>query len=265
VNLELTERVAVITGGTSGIGLCTLKRLLDEGASVAFCARDAQRVAAVEAEFASEHGARVFGQVADVLDVDAMAALAAAVEARFGRVDVLVHNAGKSRMSGFDATTDGDWSEELELKFFGLLRPTRAFLPLLRASDAASMVYISSLLAKQPEGKLIATSAARAGALNLVKSMSHDLAPAIRINSILLGVIDTGQWERRYAERLASGGGPIDRDAYNAELAKERGIPMGRIGKPEEVAAAIAFLASPLCGFMTGAVIEISGGFSRYV
>ena len=264
MNLELAERVAVVTGGTSGIGLCTVKRLLAEGASVAFCARNAEQVAAVEAELAAHAGARVFGQVADVLDAAAVDAFAAAVEARFHRVDVLVHNAGKSRMSGFHSTSDADWSEELELKFFGLLRPTRAFLPLLRASDAASMVYVSSLLAKQPEGKLIATSAARAGALNLVKSMSLDLAPAVRVNSILLGVIDTGQWERRYAERIA-GGDSIDRDVWIAEIAEERGIPLGRVGKPDEVAAAIAFLASPLCGFMTGAVIEISGGFSRYV
>lgn len=264
MNLELDEGVAVVTGGTSGIGLCTVRRLLDEGASVAFCARNAQRVAEVEAELALTAGARVFGMAADVLDDGAMQQLAAAVEARFGGADVLVHNAGKSRMAGFAATSDADWSEELELKFFGLLRPTRAFLPLLRASDAASMVYVSSLLAKQPEGKLVATSAARAGALNLVKTMSHDLAPAIRVNSILLGVIDTGQWERRYRERRAAGD-PIEHPAYIAELAAERGIPMGRIGKPEEVAAAIAFLASPLCGFMTGAVIEISGGFSRYV
>jgi NAD(P)-dependent dehydrogenase (short-subunit alcohol dehydrogenase family) len=144
------------------------------------------------------------------------------------------------------------------------LRPTRAFLPLLRASDAASMVYVSSLLAKQPEPKLVATSAARAGALNLAKSMSHDFAPAIRVNAILLGVIDTGQWGARYEARRAAGD-PIARADYLAELAHERGIPMGRIGRPDEVAAAIAFLASPLCGFMTGAVIEISGGFSRYV
>jgi len=145
-----------------------------------------------------------------------------------------------------------------------LLRPTRAFLPLLRKSDAASMVYVSSLLSKQPERSLIATSAARGGALNLAKSMSFEFAPAIRVNSILLGVIDTGQWEKRFAARRAAGE-TIERDAYIAELAKERGIPLGRIGRPEEVAAAIAFLASPLCGFMTGSVIEISGGFSHYV
>jgi NAD(P)-dependent dehydrogenase (short-subunit alcohol dehydrogenase family) len=264
VNLELEGRVAVVTGGTSGIGLCAVRRLLDEGAAVAFCARDRERVAAVTADFARTAGDRILGGVADVLDAAQLEAFRATVEQRFGAVDVLVHNAGKSRMAGLDKLTDTDWSEELELKFFGLLRPTRAFLPLLQASDAASMVYVSSLLAKQPEARLASTSAARAGALNLAKTMSFEFAPAVRVNTILLGVIDTGQWDRRLAERRAKGES-IERETYIAELAQERGIPLGRIGRPEEVAAAIAFLASPLCGFMTGAVMEISGGFSHYV
>ena len=264
MNLELAGRVAVVTGGTSGIGLCAVRRFLDEGASVAFCARDRARVDAVTAELAQTAGDRVLGVVADVLDVAALDAFRAHVEERFGRADVLVHNAGKSRMLPLAELDDADWTEELELKFFGLLRPTRAFVPLLRKSDVASMVYVSSLLAKQPETRLVSTSAARAGALNLAKSFSFEFAPAIRVNSILLGVIDTGQWEARLAARRA-GGETIERAAYISELARERGIPLGRIGHPEEVAAAIAFLASPLCGFMTGAVIEISGGFSRYV
>jgi NAD(P)-dependent dehydrogenase (short-subunit alcohol dehydrogenase family) len=264
VNLELAGRVVVVTGGTSGIGLCAVRRFLDEGASVAFCARDRARIDAVAAECAATAGDRVLGSVADVLDVAAMDAFRAQVEQRFGGADVLVHNAGKSRMAPLDALADADWTEELELKFFGLLRPTRAFVPLLRKSNAASMVYVSSLLAKQPEPRLVSTSAARAGALNLAKSMSFEYAPGIRVNTILLGVIDTGQWEKRLAERRAAGE-TIEREAYISELARERGIPLGRIGRPDEVAAAIAFLASPLCGFMTGAVVEISGGFSRYV
>jgi NAD(P)-dependent dehydrogenase (short-subunit alcohol dehydrogenase family) len=264
MNLELAGRVAVVTGGTSGIGLATVRRLLDEGASVAFCARDGARVDRVTAELANGAGERVVGAVADVLDAVALDAFRDAVAERFGRADILVHNAGKSRMASLDALDDAAWTEELELKFFGLLRPTRAFLPLLRQSDAASMVYVSSLLAKQPESKLVSTSAARAGALNLAKTFSLDFAPAIRVNSILLGVIDTGQWEKRYDDRVAAGE-TLSRETYIAGLARERGIPMGRIGRPDEVAATIAFLASPLCGFMTGAVVEISGGFSRYV
>jgi NAD(P)-dependent dehydrogenase (short-subunit alcohol dehydrogenase family) len=260
----LGGRVAVVTGGTAGIGRATVDRLLDEGASVAFCARDAERVAAVAQELAGTYGEHVLGVVADVLDADAMTAFAVRTAAQFGRVDVLVHNAGKSRMAALDALDDDEWSDELALKFFGLLRPTRAFLPLLRASDAASMVYVSSLLAKQPEPRLIATSAARAGALNLAKSFSLEFAPQIRVNAIVLGVIDTGQWERRWHDRVATVG-PIERDAYLVELARERAIPLERIGRADEVAAAIAFLASPLSGFTTGATLEISGGYSRYV
>jgi NAD(P)-dependent dehydrogenase (short-subunit alcohol dehydrogenase family) len=264
VNLELAGRTAVVTGGTSGIGLSAVRRLLDEGAAVAFCARDAARVAAVTAELARTAGERVLGFAADVLDAAAMEAFRVAVEARFGRTDVLVHNAGRSRLGAFADVDDAAWTEELELKFFGLLRPTRAFLPLLRKSDAASMVYVSSLLAKQPETYIVSTGAARAGTLNLAKAMSLEFAPAIRVNSILLGVVDTGQWDKRLAARRASGDA-IERDAYVAELARERGIPIGRIGRPEEISAAIAFLASPVCGYLTGAVIEIDGGISRYV
>jgi NAD(P)-dependent dehydrogenase (short-subunit alcohol dehydrogenase family) len=231
---------------------------------VALCARDAARVDQVTAGLAQRHGERVLGAVADILDDAAIQSFAGRVQQRFGQVDVLVHNAGKSRMAPLGALTDDDWTEELELKFFGLLRPTRAFLPLLQGSDAASMVYVSSLLAKQPERRLISTSAARAGALNLAKSFAHEFAPRIRVNTILLGVIDTGQWERRWHERVAARGA-IERDDYLVELARERSIPLERIGTPDEVAAAIAFLASPLSGYTTGAVVEISGGVSRYV
>ena len=264
MDLLLADRVVIVTGGTSGIGRAAVDRFLAEGATVAFCARDGARVGAVRDELARRHGERILGVTADVLDVDAMEAFATQVRERFERADVLVHNAGKSRMVPLDALGDDDWSDELALKFFGLLRPTRAFLPLLRASDAASMVYVSSLLAKQPERRLISTSAARAGTLNLAKSFAHEFAPKVRVNTILLGVIDTGQWDQRRRERIAARGA-IDHDAYLVELARERAIPLERIGRPDEVAAAIAFLASPLSGYTTGAVVEISGGVSRYV
>jgi NAD(P)-dependent dehydrogenase (short-subunit alcohol dehydrogenase family) len=264
VNLELAGRVAVVTGGTSGIGLATVRRFLAEGASVAFCARDAARIAALAAELTALYGDRVFGLSANILDAEAMNGFRAAVERRFGRADVLVNNAGQARMGRLEDVDDAAWSAELELKFFGLLRPTRAFLPLLRGSDAANIIYISSLIAKQPEPRAVSTSAARAGALNLAKSMSFEFAPDVRFNTILLGVIDTGQWARRLAERNAAGD-PIGHAAFTAEIAHDRGVPLGRMGKPDEIAATVVFLASPLCGYMTGAVIEISGGQSRYV
>ena len=265
MDLGLAGRVAVVTGATSGIGLATARRLLDEGAEIAFCARDAARVDAIAAELTSTYGDRVLGVAANILDVAAMEAFRDRVAERFGRVDVFVHNAGQSLLKPFDATDDATWTAELELKFFGFIRPTRAFRALLAASDAPAMVYVSSLLARQPEARLAATSAARAGVLNLVKTLSFELIQQhIRLNTVLLGVIDSGQWDRRYRERVERGE-KITREQYREELAKERDIPLGRVGSPEEVSAAIAFLASPLSGFTTGAVLEISGGYSKFV
>lgn len=265
MDLGLAGRVAVVTGATSGIGLATARRFLDEGAAVAFCARDAGRVDDVATNLRADYGERVLGAPANIVDAEAIGAFRDRVAERFGRVDVLVHNAGASLMAPFDATDDAAWTAELELKFFGFIRPTRAFTPLLAASDMGNIVYVSSLLARQPETRLAATSAARGGALNLVKTLSFDLAgQGIRLNTLLLGVIDSGQWERRYGERVARGE-TLTRERYREELAAERAIPLRRVGTPEEVAAAIAFLASPLSAFTTGAVLEISGGFSKFI
>ncbi len=264
MDLELRDRVAVVTGGTSGVGRAAVDRFLAEGANVAFCARNGAQVDATVRALAEHHAERILGVVADVLDEGAMASFATAVRERFGRTDVLVLNAGTARMKPLDALTDADWTDELALKFFGTLKPIQAFWSLLAASDVANLVYISSLLAKQPELRLISTSAARAGVLNLMKSLSFAYAPKVRVNSILLGVIDTGQWERRWRERVDAGES-ITRAAYDLELAQSREIPLARIGRPEEIADAIAFLASPRSGFTTGAVLEISGGASRSV
>jgi NAD(P)-dependent dehydrogenase (short-subunit alcohol dehydrogenase family) len=121
---------------------------------------------------------------------------------------------------------------------------------------------VNSLLAYQPETYMIATSAARAGAQNLVKSLAREFAPRIRVNSIMLGLIDTGQWERRFVVRENKA---QTREEWFANVARERHIPMERLGEPDEVARAIAFLCSPVAGFITGAQLEISGGTSRHM
>jgi NAD(P)-dependent dehydrogenase (short-subunit alcohol dehydrogenase family) len=265
MDLLLDGRVAVVTGGSSGIGLASLERFLSEGCAVAFCARDAARVASVTRDLTERFGERVLGIAGDVTDEAAMLAFAEAVHARFGRADVLVHSAGQSRQQSFSDLSDADWEAELRLKFFGLIRPTRAFLPLLRVSDRAAIVCVAARSAKEPEPKSIATSAARAGTVNLAKSLARDLAPeGIRVNSLLLGVVASGQTERRWRARVAAGE-TLTLDEHHAELARDRGIPIGRIGTPTEIAAAVAFFASPLSGYTTGSSIEISGGIGRAI
>lgn len=261
MDLGLRDRVAVVTGGSSGIGLATVELLLDEGARVALCARDAARLEREEARLRAAHGDRVLAQRCDVLDEAQLVAFRDAVLQHFGGVDLLINNAGQARVSSFANTSDDDWEAELRLKFFSVVRPTRLFLPALQKSAIASIVCVNSLLAKQPEAHMVATSAARAGAHNLAKSLSVEFAPRIRVNSILLGLVDSGQWQRRYEQNAKPGQSKAE---YLGEIAAQRRIPLGRVGVPREPAAAIAFLASPLASYITGAALEVSGGVSRY-
>jgi NAD(P)-dependent dehydrogenase (short-subunit alcohol dehydrogenase family) len=260
MDLGLTDAVAVVTGGSSGIGLETARLLLSEGASVAICGRDAGRLAAAEQSLGPS--GRLLARRCDVLDETDVAAFAEAVKAWRGRVDILINNAGQGRVSTFADTPDQDWRDELDLKFFSQIRPIRAFAPLMAQSRNAAIVAVNSLLAYQPEKHMVATSAARAGVQNLLKSLAGELAPRIRVNAILLGLVDSGQWQRRYEARADKA---QTRDQWFAALAENKGIPLGRLGRPEEAARAIVFLGSPAASFVTGAQLEVSGGVSRFM
>ncbi|MFD6279444.1 SDR family oxidoreductase [Streptomyces sp. NPDC060209] len=261
MDLGLADRTIVVTGGSSGVGLATVRALLDEGARVATCGRDAGRLA----EAAAGTGAgsdRLLTGVCDVRDAGAVRGFVGRAAEHFGGIDGLVNNAGQSRMKGLDDSTAEDWRDELELKFAGVLNPLQAARPHLAASGAASVVNINAVLAKQPETRLITTSAARAGILNLSKSLSVELAgDGIRVNSVCLGLVDTGQWTRRYA---AAGSGR-SYEEWQAELAEDRGIALGRLGRAEEVAYAVVALLSPRASYITGTSIDVCGGVGRSI
>ncbi|GGT09882.1 short-chain dehydrogenase/reductase [Streptomyces tanashiensis] len=261
MDLGLAGRVIVVTGGSSGVGLATVRALLDEGARVATCGRDADRLDGATARLGAESG-RLLTAVCDVRDPDAVDRFVRRAAEEFGGVDGLVNNAGQSRMKGLDDATPEDWRDELELKFAGVLNPLHAARPYLAASDAASVVNINAVLAKQPETRLITTSAARAGILNLSKSLSVELAAeGVRVNSVCLGLIDTGQWTRRHA---AAGTG-VSYEDWQAELAADRGVALGRLGRAEEVAYAVVTLLSPRASYITGTGIDVCGGVGRSI
>jgi NAD(P)-dependent dehydrogenase (short-subunit alcohol dehydrogenase family) len=264
MDLGYRGRTVVVTGGTSGIGLAAAKLLLAEGARVAICGRNEERLAAATGQLAELCATDdVLAACCDVLDPAAVAAFADRVAGwSGGKLDVLVNNAGQGRVSTFAATSDDDWRQELELKFFSQVLPIRAFKPMLERSDAPAIVGVNSLLAYQPEPHMVCTSAARAGVQSLLKSLATEFAPRIRVNTIMLGLVDSGQWQRRFANREDTS---QNRAAWYGALARNKGIPLGRLGEPEEAARAILFLGSPAASYVTGASLEVSGGVSRHI
>lgn len=261
MDLHLTDKVVVVTGGSSGVGLATVRALHDEGALIATCSRDPDNLhAAVESVGVPPE--RILAQVADVRSSREVDSFIQATIRKFGRIDGLVNNAGRSLMKTIHETSADEWADELDLKFKGILNPSSAALDALATTGDGAIVNINAVLSVQPEPILVATSAARAGVLNLSKSMAVAYADrGIRVNSVCLGLIDTGQWRQRYD----ASGSTNSYLEWQGELAADRKIPLGRLGSADEVANLIVFLLSDRASYITGCAYDVAGGINRGV
>ena len=253
MDLGLSGRVAIITGGSEGIGLATARALIREGAKVALCARRGDVLDAAVADL----GASALGVAGDVRVEADLARLVDAAAERFGRVDAVVNNAGTSRAGPFEGVSDAAWEEDLELKLFGAIRLVRLALPHLRRAGGGSVVNLLNIGAKQPGASSFPTSVSRGAGLALTKALSKELAPEqIRVNAVCIGVVKSAQHDRK------AGG---DRSAYYAGLAKQRQVPLGRVGEAEEAADLVTFLLSERARYLTGTAINLDGGASAVV
>jgi len=253
MDLGLRGRTAFVAAASRGLGRGVALGLAAEGCDVGLCARDAGALEAVAVHI-REAGARAVPSVADVTDEKALSAALQATVATTGRLDALVINAGGPPPGRFEEIGDEQWLEAYRLTLMSAVHMVREALPALRRSDAASILFLASWSVKQPIDGLLLSNAIRGAVNGLAKTLSRELAPQVRVNSILTGRIRT---ERTVA--LAGRSHPAaDLEAILAEEATA--IPLERFGTVEELARVAVFLSSPAASYITGVALPVDGG-----
>lgn len=260
MDLGLTGRRAVVTGGSKGLGRAIAAELLAEGAAVVICSRDQAELDRTAAELA-EGGGTVTALACDVTDPGQVESFIADAASALGGIDILVNNAGAARPGRFEELTDADWQADIETKLFSQIRCTRAALPRLRRSEAPRVININAVYGRYPDPVFMATSANRASCLGLAKALSMELGhDGILVNSVNIGFVVTPQWENIRARRAPD----VPADEFFGQLAAAE-VPLGRFGRADEVAGIVAFLASDRASYITGASIDVAGGMGKYL
>jgi NAD(P)-dependent dehydrogenase (short-subunit alcohol dehydrogenase family) len=255
MELELAGKAFVITGGSDGLGLALATRLVSEGAAVAVCGRDEERLRLAE-ESLADAGGDVLAVRADVSQPDDLAALVQGAAGRWGRIDGVVHNAGRASAGAIESVDDATWEADVQLKLLASVRLTRLALPHLRATKGA-ILFTLAMAAKAPGAASEPSSVTRAAGMALMKALSKELAPeGIRVNAVLIGLIESGQWVR------AAGATGAEPAAFYERFARDAGIPLGRFGRSEEFADLGSYLLSARASYLTGAAINLDGGLS---
>jgi NAD(P)-dependent dehydrogenase (short-subunit alcohol dehydrogenase family) len=258
MDLGLVGKTFLITGGTDGLGLALAEQLVTEGAAVGVCGRDEGRLRAAERAIQAA-GGDVLAQRADVSRPGDLEAFAEAAVSRWGRIDGVVHNAGRSAGGSIETIDDSTWESDFQLKLMAAVRLTRLALPQLRTSRGA-ILFTLAISAKAPGSSSEPSSVTRAAGMALMKALSKELAPdGIRVNAVLIGLIESGQW-LRLVER--SGTGPQE---FYDRFAETAGIPLGRFGRAGEFADLGCFLLSSRASYLTGTAINLDGGLSPSV
>lgn len=258
MQVDLTGRVAIVTGASKGLGFAMARRMAECGADVALIARGPDALEEARAVISRDTQRRVEAFSCDVSKADAIAASYEDIMRAFGRVDILVNNAGTSRTGAFLSITDEVWQADLDLKLFAAIRLTRLAWPQMLERQWGRVINVLNIGAKAPKAGSAPTSISRAAGMALTKVLAGEGAPHnVLVNSMHVGLIDSDQWVRKHGLSDASA---QPYEAYLKDMAK--GIPLGRVGKAEEFANLACFLASDLASYITGTSINVDGNLS---
>jgi 3-oxoacyl-[acyl-carrier protein] reductase len=258
MDLALNHKIAIVTGSSKGLGLASARALVEEGCRVTICARGeavlVEAAAALKAVAGPDGPDRVLAVSADVATAEGVETVFARTVETFGGLDILVNNLGLAKGAGIVDTTDAEWQAAFDQTLFPAVRSSRLAVPLMRRRGGGSILMIASIWGRESGGRMT-YNAVKAAEISLAKAMAQQLAKDnIRVNSVAPGSIrfPGGSWDRRVQEAP---------DEMAAFVRSE--LPFGRFGRPEEVGAVVAFLASPRASWISGASVTVDGCQSR--
>jgi 3-oxoacyl-[acyl-carrier protein] reductase len=257
VDLGLSGKAALVGGASRGIGKAIALGLAQEGCRVAVCARGREQLEETAGEIGSSTGAEVVAIPCDMSKPDDIRSFVAAAASAFGGLDIVVNNAGGPPPGPFEAHNDDAWQQALSQNFLSVVRTVREAMPHLKASGAGRIVNITSVAVKEPIPGLILSNAARLAVVGLAKTLSRELgAYGITVNNVCPGLTLTDRMRELHGGRAEAAGRTLE-DVLAEEATR---IPLGRLGRPHDVAALVVFLASGPARHITGTTIQVDGG-----
>jgi 3-oxoacyl-[acyl-carrier protein] reductase len=258
MEISLSGRSAIVTGGSKGIGLAVATQFASSGADVAIISRGKETLDQVVSAIKAKTNSRVIGVQGDVGQAADIQRAYDEVMKAFGKVDIIVNNAGTSRALPFEKVTDEMLHHDIEQKLFAAVRLIRLVSPQMKERRWGRIINVLNIGAKAPRANSMPTSVSRAAGMAMTKALSQEFAPYnVLVNAMLVGLIEADQ----HVQRAKQLGEPLDK--YYETRAKE--IPLGRYGKPEEFANLACFLASEQNGYITGTATNVDGGRSPVV
>ena len=263
MDLQLDDQVAVITGGSAGIGRATAEGLAREGVHVALCARDEEATKDAARALRADHGVEALGAAVDVTDPDDVARFSERVLNTFDGVDILINNAGVGTNETILEASDEKWQYHWDLHVMAAVRMARQFVPSMQARDGGVVLHNASICARQPLDHEPIYNVTKAALSMLSKCLANEVADDdIRVNCVNPGLVQTEPWEE--AAREETRGEDRDWTDFLSEIAEEE-TPIGRFASPDELADFLVFLCSPRASYCLGSTYYVDGGWLNVV